>query len=310
MSSDDDVLLGPASGAEPPDGLSDDILLPGDHAGIARGERVREPLAIPMAGRFTTWIVRPPDEYMHPARTVLGVAAVQWNVEPYSDEAAESHVAVNDGLPGHACTVGRAPFLEYRLKQVFMLNEQVSLHPDFHVRSGPLGAGAVAATRTEHRFQGGFGIDDIVGFTECAVNTVLLLSAVAAENLQHGVCDILVASVVLGPRLPRGGLPGGFPSTKIVKRVRQRFGTTRTRTTVTEGPETYSEWKSRYDAVLLKMPLRARDLGTRRDGTTRADAVHSVQEIDPLRLLRGLGVTQYLRSSIFFKMHAGCEKVR
>ena len=81
MSSEDDVLLGPATPVEPSGASSDDnILLPGDHAGSGDGSPAREPSPLPMAGRLASWILVPPDEYVYPSRTVLGVATVSWNI--------------------------------------------------------------------------------------------------------------------------------------------------------------------------------------------------------------------------------------
>ena len=306
MDSDDDVALGSASSQEPPDDLSDndDVLLPGSQAGVGSGDPVREPRPLPMAGLFACWIVCPRDDFRH----VAGVAKVQWDVTPYADDVAEAHASLSAELGNRDRVPQCVPFLQYTLRHVFLLDEPVLLPSDFSARSGPLGAHDVGAL-CDGRFEdGAFGLADIERILALSVNTLFFLPPMASATLGSGVCEVLVHSIELGPRLPPGGIPGGFPPRALLHRIRQRLGPTRTVRTI--GPETYADWQQRYDDELLKLPQGLRAIGARRDGGgTRLDADSGSKGIDPVLMLRGLGVTQYLRSSKFFtKVMAAAKK--
>jgi len=228
------------------------------------------------------------------------VADARWELKPYSEDLAESHVAVGRNAVGRSsaqCT----PLLQYTLNRVWLLEDPFLLPADFQGRDGPVVADYITQRLEGHCFQGGgSSVDDISNMIGLTVSTLLVLEGLQAASLHHGVSDSLVHSVALGARLPRGGVPAGLPAPSLLQRLRRLFAVAPQQRL--EGPEERDAWQSRYNDKLLEMPRGLRQRGARdAAGSGARDAEGGARkDKDPLQMLRGLGVAQYLRSSRFF----------
>ena len=300
MSSDEDVLLGPAFEEPPDDSSDDDILIPIDHAGTERGLRECSHREVPMTGRFAAWLVRDPDESFAGPSAVLGITDNRWDV--LTPDAASSHAAAppHPGVGG--CARENGTRVVYTVAEVWMLDEAVELPEDFVLRSGPLGARAVEEQYDGGKFRSGScSLNDVLDSLQIAVTTTLVVPAMMATFVRDGISALAVYSIALGARLPRGGLPGGEPGPSVVKSIRSHLGITKSSRAPFIGPERWAEQEARYDEVLLELPKakRARGVSTT-SGMGRDAEDPSRQDRDPLEMLNGLDFVQYLRSGRFF----------
>ena len=247
-----------------------------------------------------TWLVRCSTDRAVSSGAVLGVAEAEWEVKPHSPDVAESHY----DFPGNAGAARRdgLPFLQHTLKQVWLLDEPWVSPGGYRFRTGPVGAHAVATECVDRRFcDGSLSLDDVVRLIGLCVFTFIVVPGFVAAGLQAGYCETLVASLILGPRLPDGGVAGGVPATALIRRIRKSLGVLRGRPATALGPETYSDHMARYSDALLALPRSLRDLGVRRGGCVgRADKDDLRGDRDPCAMIRGLVVKQYLRAGRFF----------
>ena len=311
MSSDEDIAVpvpGPAAEAEPEDSDGDIAvaLVPGVAAGAHDDVCVRR--VPPTSGSLGACIVGQPTELERrpfARREVVGLADIQWNLQPPQEAAAvenacpvASRTEGGDGSWG-VCT--------YSVMQVWKLEARVGLDTDAPLEGEEGNMAVRAACEQDHASVAGRGVREALPEMPHPPFAVMVLAMWAALGCFVPPLPTVVRVVRLGVRKALGLVPQ-FPSGYCLRHFRAQTGP-RPRGPVA-GPQTETEWKTKYENILLRLPAN-HDKQTR-VGATHGKAIdreHGTHDVDPIRLLEGLDFAQYLRSPKYLS-DAMCASTR
>jgi len=308
MSDSDVDVPGLARGPFPPD---DDVV---DVPAVAPVRRRRTRNARgrnPRSGRFGAWILGKPAQELpedlaaggDPAagrRRVLGLAECGWEVEPSTPALEVSHASLSGGRRRGSDSWA---FLLYKVHEAWELDEVVPLDDSASLH-GPLAMRALVDACDGRQFRGREGsVRDAVAELGVRVVGAFCFPIAFAMGIFSGARPYLVRSVALAARFSPAQIIPGHPATFLLRRLRIDAGGScaQRRERRRRGLDD-AEFERAYNEVLLELPKRSRG----HEGASHADDIsRSKRDLDPLKMLRALAFSQYLKTPKTFSLAMG-----
>ena len=299
---DDDVFLDPASEEEVLHGGDDDDVYPPPESPDACDVQASQGRSLSTShrqGRFGCFLVGDPCA-TNESRALLGVAEIQWTLCAPGADVISGHDGAPDSVPSGG-PLHPWGYLQYVVKRICALDEALLLPLEFDW--GPRRAlrhlKQLCSTST---VSGSMDLDAATDALAVLVNKVFFLSEAAAARVEDGVCDTLVRSLALGRRVPVNLITPQCPTLSVIRRCRRKFRDMHHADESVMGPETHERYLSRYNEVLLRLPLTTNPPGNPpKKANRRVHGRGQGGDTSPLKMLSGLNVLQYLRSGRFFR---------